>query len=139
MTNMILLAHGKLASEMKNSAEMICGKLSNYYPIEFLIGEGLETVIHKIADTMDSIEGNSTLIMTDIFAGTPFNAGCSYILSHKDKDIEVISGMSLPLVIEAATMCEESDASTIVDHLLEISCDTVRKFDAAQIDNEEEL
>lgn len=44
MNKVILVAHGKLAHEMKNSAEMIFGELPDFESIEFLKEEGLDTV-----------------------------------------------------------------------------------------------
>lgn len=50
MTDVVLVAHGKLAHEMKNSGEMIFGKLDNFHTLEFLIGEGLENVVQKLME-----------------------------------------------------------------------------------------
>lgn len=47
MNKVILVAHGKLAHEMKNSAEMIFGGLPNFESVEFLKEEGLDTIQEK--------------------------------------------------------------------------------------------
>ncbi|MFV0394375.1 MAG: hypothetical protein ACK5LC_08260, partial [Coprobacillaceae bacterium] len=44
MNQVILVAHGKLALEMKNSAEMIFGQLSDFKSISFLKEEGLDSI-----------------------------------------------------------------------------------------------
>ena len=139
MTDVVLIAHGKLAHEMKNSGEMIFGKLDNFHTLEFLIGEGLEDVVGKLDSTISCLTSDSILIITDIFSGTPYNASCSYVMSHTDKDIHVLSGMSLPIVLEVAAMIGCNNADDIVKHILEVGKDTIRTFDLSAIEEEEEL
>ena len=139
MTDVILLAHGKLATAMKGSGEMIFGELPNFHPIEFLVGEGLDTVVDKLEKTMATIDADSVLIITDIFSGTPYNASCAYAMKHTDKNIRVLSGMSLPIVLETAAMRENASADDIVSHILDVGKDTIRTFDLSAIEEEEEL
>lgn len=137
MVETILVAHGKLAHEMKNSAEMIFGKLPNFHSIEFLKEDGFDTVEAKISAHLTDIEG-PVLILTDLFCGTPYNAGCSAAMKS-DREMEVVSGMSLPLVLEAASMCHTKELPEIVQHLVTIPQDTVKAFSLTQIEDEEEL
>jgi len=137
VTKVILVAHGKLAYEMKNSAEMIFGKLGDFYPIAFTTKDGFDSLKEKITKTMDILDG-SILIITDLFAGTPFNASSALVMENDHKKIEVISGMSLPLVLETATMSKEKQPQEIVEYLKSISQDTVRNFVMEEEDSEED-
>ncbi|MBB5182794.1 PTS sugar transporter subunit IIA [Catenisphaera adipataccumulans] len=139
MTDVILVAHGRLAEAMKNSAEMIFGELKNVYPLQFLVGEGLDTVVDRITEQMKSVTSDSVVIITDIFSGTPFNAACAYSMAHPDQNVRVISGMSLPIVLEVAAMRQEHDADAIVNHVLEVGKDSIRTFDKSSIEEEEDL
>ncbi|MDY3036243.1 MAG: PTS sugar transporter subunit IIA [Absicoccus sp.] len=139
MTDVILLAHGKLATAMKASGEMIFGELPDFHPIEFLVGEGLDTVVEKLEETVATINADSVLILTDIFSGTPYNASCAYAMKHSDKEIRILSGMSLPIVLEIATMRENANADAIVAHILDVGKDTIRTFELSAIEQEEEL
>lgn len=137
MIETILVAHGRLAQEMKNSAEMIFGQLPNFQAIEFLKEEGLDSVQGKIQAAVANCDG-PVLILTDLFCGTPYNAGCS-VHMQSEREMEVMSGMSLPLVLEAATMCPSAKLSEIVEHLMAIPQDTVKAFSKTMIEEEEEL
>lgn len=139
MTDIILVAHGKLAEAMKASGEMIFGDLKSFYPIQFLVGEGLETVVDKLDQTISQLSSESVLIITDIFSGTPYNAACSYAMQHPDRKIAVLSGMSLPIVLEVAAMAFGADATSIVEHILEVGKETICTFDLSKIEEEEEL
>ena len=129
MNKVILVAHGKLAHEMKKSAEMIFGTLPDFESIEFLKEEGLDTIQEKDA---------SYLILTDLFCGTPYNASCAVAMKNPEREIDVISGMSLPIVLEAASMLGSS-LTEIVNHVTKISCDTVKAFKQQVIEEEEDL
>ncbi len=136
MKQIVLVAHGKLAHEMKNSAKMIFGQVENVTSIEFLVGEGLETVIEKIDS---KVTEQDAIILCDLFSGTPYNAACAYAMKNNDKNIQVVSGMSLPIVLEVAAMIDTNTLEEIVDHIMEVAPDTIRKFNTNEIEEEDEL
>ena len=132
MNKVILVAHGKLAHEMKNSAEMIFGGLPNFESVE-----GLDTIQEKITAAMQDDE-SSYLILTDLFCGTPYNASCAVAMKNPEREIDVVSGMSLPVVLEVASMLGNS-LQDIVNHATSIPCDTVKAFKQQVIEEEEDL
>lgn len=137
MNKVILVAHGKLAQEMKNSAEMIFGELKDFQTVEFLNGDGLQTLQEKIEQTMTDTA--DYLILCDLFCGTPYNASCALALGQPERKIEIVSGMSLPLVLEAASMLETSQLADIVSHLTTIPSQTVQAFSQQVIEDEEDF
>ncbi|MGL4694825.1 PTS sugar transporter subunit IIA [Enterococcus larvae] len=137
MVKVILAAHGHLAVEMKNSLEMIFGTNEHFYPVVFEKQDGLESLEKKLKETLDKIS-EPTLIMTDLFCGTPYNASCSIALKE-EKDIQVLSGMSLPLVLEAASLLETESINEIVCKMKELAAQTVQCFSGELIEEEEEL
>ncbi|MGM0214565.1 PTS sugar transporter subunit IIA [Enterococcus sp. AZ109] len=138
MNKVILVAHGKLAHEMKNSAEMIFGELPDFQSIEFLKEEGLDTVQQKVLTTMAEPESNY-LILTDLFCGTPYNASCAVAMKNSQREIEVVSGMSLPIVLEAASMLQSHSLADIVKHITNVAVDTVKSFNDQQVEEEEDF
>lgn len=137
MNKVILVAHGRLAHEMKNSAEMIFGALPDFESVEFLKEEGLDTIQEKISAAMCE-EKASYLVLTDLFCGTPYNASCAVAMKNPGREIEVVSGMSLPIVLEVASMLGKS-LQDIVNHATSIPCDTVKAFKQQVIEEEEEF
>lgn len=137
MNKVILVAHGKLAHEMKNSAEMIFGALPDFESVEFLKEEGLDTIQEKISAAMCEQDA-SYLVLTDLFCGTPYNASCAVAMKNPDREIEVLSGMSLPIVLEVASMLG-SNLQDIVNYATSIPCDTVKAFKQKVIEEEEEF
>lgn len=127
MFDVILIAHGRLALEMKNSAEMIFGRLDSFIPITFEIGEGIDDLKDKLNSVIESKK--NYLIFSDLYCGTPYNASCAYKLESTNRNIEILSGMSLPLVLEIASIREMYMLDKSVELILKNSQQVVKKFD----------
>lgn len=138
MKQIILVAHGKLAIEMKNSAEMIFGALPHFSAVEFCKEEGLETIKEKIIQAVSPVS-QEVLIFADLFCGTPYNAGCAICLEQTKPNYEVLSGMSLPLVLEMANMLSTATIQEIIDYCKIATTNTVCSFKDQVIEEEEEF
>ncbi len=137
MTNLILVAHGRLAPETKASLEMIYGACPQALCVTFLPSEGFDTVRDKIADILPR-EGE-TLIIADLFGGTPFNAACAVAMGEHAHAVEVISGMSLPLLLEAAALSQDTGAADMATQLTAASACIVRRFAPEAVADDDEL
>jgi PTS system mannose-specific IIA component len=51
-----------------------------------------------------SDKGDGVLILTDMFGGTPSNISLSF---HDEHQVEVVTGMNLPMLIKLATLRDE--------------------------------
>lgn len=138
MNRVILVAHGHLGQAMKASAEMIYGAIPYLETISFEKEEGLESLEAKLKTAIGQ-NAKPVLIMADLFCGTPYNASCSLAMKETQRKIEIVSGMSLPLVLEVATMAENTELSEIVNHLREVAQDTVQVFSSKELEDEEDF
>lgn len=138
MTQVLLVAHGELASAMKNSVEMIFGEVSFFTAIPFYKEEGLETISTKIEQAITAID-EPIFIFADLFCGTPYNASCAVAMKYPEREIEVISGMSLPLVLEVVTTVQSVCLCEMANLVMTFSSETVKRFNIENIDDEEEL
>ncbi|MCO6544521.1 MAG: PTS sugar transporter subunit IIA [Gilliamella sp.] len=96
--NIILAGHGRIAYEMKNSIEMIAGLYPNLHTITFELGDSVDSLKDKYLKIINQSESKQFIIITDIFSGSPYNAAT--ILAMQLGNIEVITGLSLPLCLE---------------------------------------
>ncbi len=94
--NIIIACHGKMATEIKNSAQMILGEQKNLSSVEFLEGNSLEDLQKNILEKFDSNKKN--IILTDIKGGSPFNV--SFKIKYDSPNTVLFTGVNLPLVIE---------------------------------------
>jgi len=118
MQNIILISHGSMAEGVKASLEMIVGKQDHVHVVALTPDGDNRQFEEELLKKMKALNGSS-LIIADL-GGTPCNVALSDYL--ESENVEIIAGMSLPLVIEAtlnstATVKELIQAATtgIVD------------------------
>lgn len=99
MIPVIIAAHGRLAEELVNSAEMIFGKQENIQKITFLPGENTEDLKKKYNEKIEGLKNyEEILILVDLFGGSPYNA--AFEIAMINDKLEILTGVSLPMLLE---------------------------------------
>jgi PTS system mannose-specific IIA component len=107
MIGLLIVTHSNLGREIINAAEFIVGRLEAADTVsitETTDSEGIHRMIQKKVEALDRNQG--VLILTDMFGGTPSNISLSFL---KEGQIEVLSGVNLPMVLAIAR--NRSDAT----------------------------
>ena len=103
----VVVTHGQLATELVNAAEMIVGDLSHFTAVSIGWHDDVELARQAIADAIARVRGSAgTLILTDMFGGTPANLGVTFLEAGK---VEIITGVNLPMLIKLAREPHTSD------------------------------
>lgn len=120
MIDIIIVTHGKFAEGLKDSVSMIIGEYSNLTTISFNPGESIESLEDKIKKLLDNEKIEKALIFVDVFAASPFNASMkAYKSLENSKEIGVITGVNLPMVMEALLSSESDDLDALIKSLIE--------------------
>jgi mannose PTS system EIIA component len=100
MIGLLIVTHCDLGKEFLNAAEFIVGRMEAVDVISITQTSDSER-IHKMIEEKISLlnKGQGVLILTDMFGGTPSNLSLSFL---KDKMVEVLTGVNLPMVIAIA-------------------------------------
>lgn len=101
MIGLVIIAHGTLAQSLMDAARLVIGRT-----IEAIRAINIESVPVPeelnglVADALEEVDqGDGVMIMTDMLGGSP-----DMSLSFLDPDrIEVLTGVNLPMVLEALT------------------------------------
>lgn len=95
---LLLMSHGNMAIETLKSAEMILGHIDNMKAIGLQPNQGPED-LQKAAEEFinDNPNQDKTMVAVDLLGGTPSNVVVR--LMSKYPDLEVVSGLNLPMVI----------------------------------------
>ena len=95
---LLLMSHGNMAIETLKSAEMILGHIDNMKAIGLQPNQGPED-LQKAAEEFinDNPNQDKTMVAVDLLGGTPSNVVGR--LMAKYPDLEVVSGLNLPMVI----------------------------------------
>jgi len=119
----LVVTHGQLATELVNSAEMIVGDLPHFAAMSIGwhddVGRAREDIgaaIERLARPVGG-EGARTpvLVLTDMFGGTPANLAVTFV----SDDVEVITGVNLPMLIKLARPLTGENLLTIAREMRE--------------------
>jgi len=97
MIGLVLVTHGRLASEFVVAMEHVVGPQERIGAICIGPEDDMEARRKDIAKAIAKVDdGSGVIILTDLFGGTPSNLAISLMKSDK---IEVIAGVNLPMLI----------------------------------------
>lgn len=97
MIGLVLVTHGRLASEFIVAMEHVVGPQEQIAAICIGPDDDMEERRSQIAEAIRAVDGGvGVIILTDLFGGTPSNLAISLMKSDK---IEVIAGVNLPMLI----------------------------------------
>ena len=100
MIGIVIVTHSQLGDALIEAAEFIIGKRPEaLVSISIDLNESADVLREKIAEGIKSVSSEEgVLILTDMFGGTPSNLSYSFL---EEGHIEVISGVNLPVLIQA--------------------------------------
>jgi PTS system mannose-specific IIA component len=101
MISIVVVTHGQLAEELVNAARTIHGELPGIVAVPLGWGDDAVTATSAIGRAIAGIAGD-TLVLTDMFGGTPTNLSLPYLSAQ----VEIVTGVNLPMIIKAATLRE---------------------------------
>lgn len=95
---LVLIGHGKMAEEVKKSAELIMGPQEHIHVVCLLLKEGPEDFEKKFQDTINGIPEEDLTVFSDLMGGTPANTVSRLIMGGQN--IHLVAGMNLVMVID---------------------------------------
>ena len=103
MIGIIIVTHSQLGDALIGTAEFIIGSRPEAMEsVSIDLSENTDKLRSKIARGIKKVEGQEgILILTDMFGGTPSNLSYSFL---EEGHIEVLSGVNLPILIQAASL-----------------------------------
>lgn len=110
MVTIIVAAHGESAPALLATASMILGDTKNVHPVTFMPGEGPEHLIEKYQNIISrAAEPTETLILVDLFGGSPYNAAAR--IAAENPTIDVVSGVNIPMLVETLSAASRKNAT----------------------------
>ena len=97
MIGLVLVTHGRLATEFVVAMEHVVGPQRAIAPICIGPDDDMESRRADIANAIAEVDtGRGVIVLTDLFGGTPSNLAISLMRPGK---VEVIAGINLPMLI----------------------------------------
>lgn len=145
MIGILVLSHGEMAHGMIHSLNFLYGQAEGLRALCLYPEHSPEDFDAMLAEAVAEVDtGDGVLIFTDINGGTPANR--ALLLAAQRADVEVITGMNLPLLLAAVSSRDFCTLPQLVEELLEesklsIVCTshTLREQMAADSDDMDDL
>lgn len=113
MIGLVLVTHGRLASEFRMALEHVVGPQDAIETIAIGPDDDMEQRRQEILDAVSAVsDGSGVIILTDMFGGTPSNLAISVMQAGS---IEVIAGVNLPMLIKLTSIRGENDMQRALD------------------------
>lgn len=122
MSNQLLvIGHGTLPADMVRAAEMIYGPTEGVSFICLPADQDLDAYRKAITQKIEACGKTGLLVVADIKGGTPFLTASRAMRDFWDSQVELVTGLNLPMLIEAFSSLDD-DIS--VRELAEIAVET---------------
>ena len=131
MVTIIVAAHGESAPALLKTAGMILGNFENVHPVTFLPGQGPEDLVEEYTRIVEASEAEETLLLVDLFGGSPYNAGAQFAATREG--VDVVSGVNVPMLIEVISGAGRKNATlkSLVAKAHKASTKGIRSFQEA--------
>ena len=104
MIGMVLVTHGRLATEFRAALEHVVGRQDQLETVTIGPDDDMEQRRKDILAAIQLVDtGAGVVILTDMFGGTPSNLAISVMEGAK---VDVVAGINLPMLIKLASVRE---------------------------------
>jgi PTS system mannose-specific IIA component len=125
MINVVLVSHGELGDALIRAAEMIAGPAEQVFSVPLLPGESPESFGDKLAGALQGIEGEETLILIDLFGGTPYNVAARRVLQET---VECVTGANLPMLLELLMSRDDASLPELAEAIAQAGQESVKNL-----------
>jgi mannose PTS system EIIA component len=125
----LIITHGNFGKELIKSVEMIMGEQEDVNALGLSLGESVD----ELRSNADSIvvenqnAGKDTIVLVDILGGSPSNVAL-YLLK-KYKEIKLITGVNMLMLIELFQSREFTELEELVDKMISSGTEGIKKFE----------
>ncbi|MFC7736774.1 PTS sugar transporter subunit IIA [Roseomonas sp. GCM10028921] len=124
MIGFVLVTHGRLAEELRLAMEHVMGPQKHVSTICIGPEDDLEGRRGDIRAAVAQVDqGDGVVVLTDMFGGTPSNLAASIKTCAPEaccgRQVEVIAGVNLPLLIKLARVRGTEPLAEAVSHAVD--------------------
>lgn len=129
MIGVVLTGHGRYAYGMADSLSLTMGEQEAFAAVEFTPDVTPEELSAKILSAAQNTGDEGVLILCDMAGGTPFNETIK-LLPEVGREVEVLAGISLPVLIEACMDRDDKNVHELAEQLMETGRNMLVRFAA---------
>lgn len=113
MIGLVLVTHGNLALEFISAMQHVVGKQEQVEAVCIGPEDDMEMRREEILKKAGEVNsGSGTIVLTDMFGGTPSNLAISIM---DRAPVEIIAGINLPMLIKLASLRKDKSLKEAVE------------------------
>lgn len=113
MIGLVLVTHGNLALEFISAMQHVVGKQEQVEAVCIGPEDDMEMRREEILKKAGEVNsGSGTIVLTDMFGGTPSNLAISIM---DRAPVEIIAGINLPMLIKVASLRKDKSLKEAVE------------------------
>jgi PTS system mannose-specific IIA component len=125
MINIVVVSHADLGDALFRAAEMIVGATEGLYSVSLLPEDSPEGFGEKLEAALRPIEGEETLVLIDLFGGTPYNVAARQVLKE---NVECVTGANLPMLLELIMSRDDASLSDLAEEITRAGQESVKNL-----------
>lgn len=115
MIGLIVTGHGIFPTGILSSMKLIAGEQEKVVGVNFEEGQGSEILRNNIEKAIEELDTEEVLVLADLAGGSPFNISVLISESTSNKNIKVIAGTNLPMLLEVSLLREGSTLDDLIE------------------------
>jgi PTS system mannose-specific IIA component len=125
MVNIVIVSHADLGDALIRAVEMIAGQAEGLYSVSLFPGDSPEGLGEKLEAALQEIEGQETLVLIDLFGGTPYNVAACQVLKE---NVECVTGANLPMLLELVTSRDGASLPELAKEIAQAGQESVKNL-----------
>lgn len=132
MIGIIITGHGKFASGINTALNLIVGEQKNVVSVDFTENQGSQDLKKELEKRIQEMEVEGILILSDLAGGTPFNQSVFLSNENRDKNILVMAGTNLPMLLEIVMMKDLESLEALAIKAKEAGTIGIKQFEISE-------
>lgn len=138
MIGIIVTGHGNFASGLISSMDLIAGSQENIIDVNFTQEDNTKTLEEKMVSAINNL-GKDIIILCDLAGGSPFKVAVTLSCSSfEDKNIHVLSGVNLGMLLEVVLSRDEMNVNELLKFACEAGKRSIKTFEMCE-EKEDEI
>ncbi|MBU1105407.1 MAG: PTS sugar transporter subunit IIA [Candidatus Riflebacteria bacterium] len=122
MIGIVVITHGSLSEQLLATSSLIMGAPEDVHAVTFTARESLDDLRRNAGKAIDPYLNEGCLVLTDIMGGSATNICVEFM---KNEKVEVITGVNLPMLLDAIGRREIADLKELSRKVQESGCKSI--------------
>ena len=130
MISILVVSHGNFAQGIVETGKMFVGEQENIDFLGLNEGDNIEEFSNQIQNKVSELNAEEgVIIFSDLYGASPFKATIDLISNKSEKDlIKSISGVNLPMYVEAVLNREFSNIEDLYSQCMEAGKESIKEL-----------